>query len=164
MAALLLGAAGANDGKFVSGSNVYGAQARGSDCRSEVILSDRPIDFPHLINPDFLIAMSQTTYDLYSTEMRSAESLILYDPGFVTPRAVTTARQLPVTATDYALKNLNNQQMANLVLLGAFIAITGIVSPEGSKKAIIKHIRERFHELNLKAFEAGMRIGRNIHD
>jgi 2-oxoglutarate ferredoxin oxidoreductase subunit gamma len=56
LAGLLLGQAGVFDGRSVSGSNFYGAQARGSGCKSEIVFSDGPIDFPHLVTADILVA------------------------------------------------------------------------------------------------------------
>ena len=163
LAGLLLGEAGASDGKYVAGGNFYGAQARGSGCRSDVILSDEPVDFPHLITPDYLIAMSQDTYDLYGEELRASGGVVLFDPAFVTPKSATPVREIAVQATEHAVKVLNNQQMANLVLLGAFIEITGIVSREACRKAVTMHVKERFRELNFKAFEEGMELGRKVN-
>ena len=59
MAGLLLGEAGVIEGRYVSGSNFYGAQARGSECRSEIVFSAAPIDFPQIIIADVLVSMSQ---------------------------------------------------------------------------------------------------------
>ena len=70
LAGALLGEAGVIEGKWVSGSNSYGAQARGSGCKSEIIFSNAPIDYPHLTTADFLVAMSQGTYDLYVRDVR----------------------------------------------------------------------------------------------
>ncbi|MCF8062067.1 MAG: 2-oxoacid:acceptor oxidoreductase family protein, partial [Deltaproteobacteria bacterium] len=49
LAGALLGHAAVRDGLWVSGSNAYGAQARGGAARSEVVISNRPISFPHVL-------------------------------------------------------------------------------------------------------------------
>ena len=85
LAGLLLGEAGVAEGKYVAGSNSYGAQARGSGCKSEVVFSDAPIDFPHLTTADILVAMSQGTYDQYCADINPETGLILYDQSQVTP-------------------------------------------------------------------------------
>ena len=79
LAGILLGEAGVIDGKYISGSNSYGAQARGSECKSEVVFSDRPIDFPHLTTADILVAMSQGAYDMFCEDVKERSGLILYD-------------------------------------------------------------------------------------
>jgi 2-oxoglutarate ferredoxin oxidoreductase subunit gamma len=162
LAGLLLGEGGVIDGKYVSGSNSYGAQARGSECRAEIILSDRAVDFPHLTIADFLLAMSQATYDLYSKEVREG-GLILYDEGLVAPQESLYIKQAGVPATETSVKELKNKQVANIVLLGAFVGCTNIVSPKAIQKAISIHVNERFQSLNLKALRLGMKLGRGLN-
>ncbi len=163
LAGVLLGEAGVIEGKWVSGSNSYGAQARGSGCRSEIVFSSTSIDYPHLTVADFLVAMSQSTYDLYARDVREREGLILYDEGLVKPGEDRGIKQIGIPATEQALKKLNNKQVANIVLLGAFVEITKIVSPKAVRKALKIHVNERFRKLNLKAFEMGRAWGRQAN-
>jgi 2-oxoglutarate ferredoxin oxidoreductase subunit gamma len=58
LSGMLLGQAGVMEGKYIAGSNSYGAQARGSGCKSEIVFSDSPINYPHLTISDVLVAMS----------------------------------------------------------------------------------------------------------
>ena len=50
-----------------------------------------------------------------------------------------------------------------IVLLGALIELTHVVSPEAIERAMEKHVNERFRRPNLEAFEAGRRLGRQTH-
>lgn len=163
LAGLLLGQAGVFDGKYVSGSNSYGAQARGSGCKSEIVFSDAPVDFPHLTTTDILIAMSQGAYDIYCKEVREESGLILYDEGFVTPRGDLNVKHLGIPATEVSTKRLKNKQAANIVFVGALIGATQIVSSEAIRKAIAMHISKRFRSLNLKALRTGMELGRKLN-
>lgn len=163
LAGLLLGQAGAMEGKYVSGSNSYGAQARGSGCKSEVILSDHSVDFPHLIMADILITMSQGAYDLYWKDVREDSGLILYDRDFVIPKENRRVKQIGIPATHLAIERLKNKQVANIVFLGALVELTRIVSPQALRKAMTLHVTERYRSLNLKAFRLGMDVGRKIH-
>ncbi len=163
LAGVLLGEGGAIDGRYVSGSNSYGAQARGSGCRAEIVFSNEPIDFPHVITADILVAMSQGAYTLHCKEVREPSGLILYDRGQVNPKEELKMEQIGISATDCALKQLKNKQVANIVLLGALIGKTQIVSTEAMEKAIKTHVSERFQSLNLEAFRLGMELGRHGH-
>jgi len=160
LAGILLGEAGAIEGKHVTGSNSYGAQARGSGCKSEIILSDASIDFPHLTASDILVAMSQGAYDMYCGDVKEDSGLILYDQSLVSPRKDLRVKQLGVRATEVSVKKLKNKQIANIVLLGVLIEAAKIVSPKAMQKAIALHVSERFRALNLKALRAGMDLGR----
>jgi 2-oxoglutarate ferredoxin oxidoreductase subunit gamma len=160
LAGILLGEAGAVDGKHVAGSNSYGAQARGSGCKSEIVLSDGPIDFPHLTAADVLLALSQSAYKTYCEGTKIDSGLILYDQSLVTPAEGLKVKQLGVPATEVSVKKLKNQQVANIVLLGVLIETTRIVSPKAMQKAIGLHVSERFRTLNLRALRVGMALGR----
>ncbi len=162
LAGVLLGEAGAMDGRYVSGSNSYGAQARGSGCKAEIIISNEPIDFPHVIVADILVAMSQGAYTLHCSEM-SNSGIILYDRGLVRAEEDRAIQQIGVPATDCALTRLKNKQVANIVLLGALIERTKIVSPKAMEKAIKIHVNERFQSLNFEAFRLGMELGSQGH-
>jgi 2-oxoglutarate ferredoxin oxidoreductase subunit gamma len=163
LAGILLGEAGVIDGKYIAGSNSYGAQARGSGCESEIVFSDGPIDFPHLTTADFLVAMSQGAYNMYCGDVREESGLILYDHGLVNPKEDLNVKQFSIPATEVSVKRLKNKQVANIVFLGALIETTEIVSPKALRKAIGMHISERFQSLNLKALRIGMELGREIN-
>ena len=161
LAGLLLGEAGALDGKFAAGSSSYGAQARGSACKADIILSGDPIDYPHLTGLDILAAFSQEAYDLYGADVTAPSGIILYDSGLVIAlRTDWKVQQAGVAATDHALKVLHNKQVANIVLLGALVEMTGVVSPNAFRKAIGIHVGPRLRKINLAAFRLGMNLGR----
>jgi 2-oxoglutarate ferredoxin oxidoreductase subunit gamma len=158
----LLGQAGVLEKRYASASNAYGAQARGAWCKSEVILSDVPIDFPHLTVPDFLFVMSQNSYDMYFEDVREA-GIICYDQGQVVPKENAKVKQLGLLATEYAVKKLNNPQAANLILLGFFIETTHVVTTKAIRKAIDLNVSKRFRDVNLNALHIGMAEGRKMH-
>jgi 2-oxoglutarate ferredoxin oxidoreductase subunit gamma len=162
LAGLLLGHAGVMEWRYVSGSNSYGAEARGSGCKSEIVFSDTPIDFPHLTTADILVAMSQGAYDIYCEEVKES-GLILYDQGLLTPKVELKVEQRGIPATEISVKKLKNKQAANIVLLGALIEITKIVSQKSVQKAITLHMSERFRVLNVKALQTGIDLGRLAH-
>jgi 2-oxoglutarate ferredoxin oxidoreductase subunit gamma len=162
LAGVLLGQAGVMEGRYVSGSNSYGAEARGSGCKSEIVFSDAPINFPHLTTANILVAMSQGAYNIYCEDVEES-GLILYDQGVLTPREGLKVEQRGVPATEISVKKLKTKQVTNIVLLGALIEITKIVSQKSVQKAIALHMRERFRRLNLKALQTGIELGRLSH-
>jgi len=155
----ILGYAAIRDGKWVAGSSSYGAQARGGAARSDVVISDGPIVFPHVIEADILVAMAQTAYTKYKEELGQG-AWVIYDDELVSPQPIGHAAQIGVPATTSALKELKQQQSANIVILAALAAITGIVSREALSGAIAENVSERFRELNLRALDVGYRLGK----
>jgi len=163
LAGVLLGHAGVIEGKQVSVSNSYGVAARGSDCKAEIIFAEGPIDYPHLIAADYFVAMSQGAYNAYIKDVRPGSGLALLDEGFVRAREIPEVAQKSVPATHSAIAKLKERQAANIVLLGALVEVSGIVSVKAVQKAIRTQIDERFRALNLKALSLGMELGRQLH-
>lgn len=157
LAGILLGHAGVIDGRWVSGANSYGAQARGSACTAEVVLSDRAVDFPHVLETDVLVAMSQGVYDRFVKEMKEG-GLVIYDSHLVKPGEFSFFHR-PIDATEVAVREMGNKQVANMVMLGALTAVTGIVSRAAMESAISNHVPQRFRKINLQAVKRGFELG-----
>jgi 2-oxoglutarate ferredoxin oxidoreductase subunit gamma len=94
--------------------------------------------------------------------VKEVSGLILYDQGQVIPKEGLNVRQIGIPATQSALRKLKNKQVANIVFLGALIEITKLVSARTMRKAIGTHVSERFKDLNLKALQLGLTLGRGV--
>jgi 2-oxoglutarate ferredoxin oxidoreductase subunit gamma len=161
LAGTILGHAGIKDGKWVAGSSSYGAQARGGYARSDVVIGDGPIVFPHVIEADILIALSQTAYDKYLNDL-ARDALVLFDEQLVSPKPLEGIRQIGIPSTSAALKELDQKQAANIVMLGALASVTRIVSKDGLIASISENVSSRFRESNLKALDLGYGLGYRV--
>jgi 2-oxoglutarate ferredoxin oxidoreductase subunit gamma len=47
----------------------------------------------------------------------------------------------------------------NVVMVGFFGAVTGLISPESLRKAVADSVPAAFQELNLRAFDKGFEFG-----
>lgn len=159
LAGTLLGQAAFNDKKWVSGTNSYGAAARGGTCRAEVVISDRPITFPHVIEADILIAMYQTAYNKYIGELKRGEGVAIYDELF-TPKEIKGLKSVGIPATRTAIEELNSGMVANVIILSAAVELTGVVTKRALKAAVEATVLERLRDLDLKAVDIGFELGR----
>ncbi|MBM4447768.1 MAG: 2-oxoacid:ferredoxin oxidoreductase subunit gamma [Chloroflexi bacterium] len=159
LAGTILGRAAFNDGKWVGGTNSYGAASRGGACRSEVVISGQPISFPYVIEADVLIAMYQTAYNKYIGEVKSKGGIVIYDEQFVSPSKIDGLKQVPIPATRTAIEELKSEIVANMVMLGAAVELTGLVTKKALRSAVAETVAERLRALDLKAVEAGFRLG-----
>ena len=78
----------------------------------------------------------------------------------VSPRSQEQVIQMGIPATSQAIVELNQKQSANIVILGAAAAITGMVSKDALVAAITENVSARFRDLNIKALELGYRLGK----
>ena len=161
LAGVILGQAGVLDGKNAAQSSSYGAEARGSACKSEVVISDDWIDYPHVLKADILIAMSQPAYNKYSCDVREG-GVIFHDEELVKPSARIGFPHFPVPATQRAVEDFDNRLVANTILLAAVVKATGIVTPRALQLALENTIDVKHLELNKKAIDLGFDLGSTV--
>ena len=139
----------------------YGPESRGGRCKSEVIISDEDIDFPKVEHPDILIAMSQEAYLQYVGDLKE-NGILIVDPDLVpNQRENLKVRMYEVPATKIA-EGLGQKIVANVVMTGAFAAITNLLGLEHLKESIRRNVPKASIELNLTAFEKGYEYGKSL--
>jgi len=164
LAGAMLGQAAFNDGRWVSGTNSYGAAARGGSCQAEIVISDGPISFPHVIGADILVAMYQTAHDKYIGEVKG-EGVVIYDERLVSPKESKGLKYIGIPATKAAVEELNNGIVANVIILSAAVEVTGVVTKAALKSAVEEIVSEKLRELDLKAVDIGFELGkRNVQN
>jgi 2-oxoglutarate ferredoxin oxidoreductase subunit gamma len=142
------------DSKFATMNQSFGPEARGGACSSELVMSDKKVLYPYIEVADVLIAMSQPGYEKFEPEL-SEEGMLLIDEDLVKPgKPRGNIKIYSVPATRFA-EELGYRIMANVVMLGFFTAVTGLVSKEGMVKAIVDSVPEGVVDHNRKAFEKG---------
>ena len=148
-------------GKNAVQTQSYGPESRGGACKSEVVISEEDIDFPKVVEPDILVLMSQHAYNDYIDEVKSGGTVIL-DPDMI-PREkdLKDVKVFRVPATKIA-EELGRRIVANIVMLGAFVAITGAIDENALKESIKANIPKGTEELNLTAFRKGYEYGKNL--
>ena len=155
---ILAEAAGIYDGKFVCQTQSYGPEARGGASKAEVVISDAEIDYPKAIRPDVLLALSQKALNVYLGDLK-AEGVLLVDADLVPE--VPAVWVLPIPFTRLA-REAGRELMANIVALGALAAVTGAVSREALRAAVLARVPAASREMNERALEAGLAAGARV--
>ena len=157
----ILGEAAVLEKKYVGQTASYGAEARGSACKSDVVISDSWIDYPEVTEADVLGCMSQGTYEQNKARVNAAGGIIFIDTQLVKPDPSIPIKHIPIPATEKALKDLGNRMVANMVLLGAMVKAVGLVREEFLLRALSNRVPASFLELNKKALALGLELGKN---
>lgn len=159
LAGEILGRAAAiYDGKQATFTRSFGPEARGGACNAQIIVSDEKIFYPYVTRPDVLAVMSQAAYDRFASEL-SPTGLLLIESDLVRIRSLAEGQRLHAIAATRIAEELGRKIVLNMVMLGFFAAVTGIVSHDSMEKAIIESVPKGTEELNLKAFEKGYEEG-----
>lgn len=135
----------------------YGAEARGSAARSEIIVSGEPIKFPMVRKCDVLVAMSQTALNKHVNSLKE-NGVLLVDKDMVQQIPELKAKIFWVSATSSAEAELKRRIYANAVMLGALTKATRIVSRKAMENAIKDSIQEEMLKENLRGFQLGLQL------
>ncbi|MFX1564707.1 MAG: 2-oxoacid:acceptor oxidoreductase family protein [Promethearchaeota archaeon] len=157
--AVIIGeAATIHDGKQAVQTASYGPESRGSACKAEVIISDQPVDYPLVLTPQIMVALSNDAFHKYKEDLREG-GIVIIDSDLVKAGKIKAGVQVyHVPAAAAAHQVLKNPLVTNVVMLGAFTAITKAVTPGAMRKAIANAF-PKYKELNLRAFDEGMQLG-----
>nr|WP_319376301.1 2-oxoacid:acceptor oxidoreductase family protein [uncultured Methanoregula sp.] len=158
LSAVIIGrAAVMYDNKFAVQTQVYGPEARGGASMSQVVIDDDPILYPKVANPNIYVIMSQEGFEKYGASAQDP-AVMLIDSTLVHSRPKCRCIEIP--ATQEAKQTLKKDIVANIVMLGALVAATQLVSEEALKKAILDSVPKGTEDLNLKAMQLGLTLGK----
>ena len=155
LAGVILGtAAVSHDNKYAVQTQAYSAELRGGFAAAWVVVSDEPVVFPRVTQPDILVAQAQDSIDRFSAVLKP-EGVLIVDSDLVpsVPEYVNQAWGLK--ATSLARNRMGATIVCNMIMLGALCRVTSVVSRNALEKAIIAAVPKGKEDLNLKAFDLG---------
>jgi 2-oxoglutarate ferredoxin oxidoreductase subunit gamma len=133
----------------------FGPEARGGACSAQLVLSDSPILYPYVTQPDILVVMSQEAYVRFIPELKDGGILIIEEDLVRVSDLKKNFQVYSIPATRIA-EVLGKRMVLNSVMVGFFTAVTNLLDADAVGKAVADSVPASFRELNLKAFEKGL--------
>ncbi len=163
MAILLAEAAVLHEGLTAVQSQSYGPEARGGATRSDVIITDTPIYFPKVTQPNILVALTNEAVGKYMSLIRPG-GMFLYDSDIVQPsqRVDAVAKGLPMYKA--TMEELGRAVAYNITVLGALVTLTGVVKLKSIEKVLQARFAAAHHEANKKALHLGAELAKPLLD
>ncbi|MCG8604383.1 2-oxoacid:acceptor oxidoreductase family protein [bacterium] len=140
----------------------YGPEMRGGTANCHVIVSDKRIGSPLVSESDVLIAMNLPSLDKFEDDVRE-NGLVLVNSSLV-PRKVKRhdLETVYVPATEIADK-LGSTKVANIVMLGAYLAYTRLLPTKNVVAALQTVIKKKsLLQLNERALSEGVEFSRTM--
>lgn len=159
-AIILAEAAVLHEGLNAVQSQSYGAEARGGATRSDVIIADTPIYYPKVLQPNVLVCLTQEAYNKFSSIIRPG-GLLITDSRYVKIQRKVDALQRELPLYRSVMEAIGRPIVFNICMLGALVALTDLVRPESILKVLESRVPPDFLEMNRKALELGMELGKN---
>ena len=161
LSAIVIGKAGCIfEGGYATMTQSFGPEARGGACSAQVILSDTPVLYPYVTQPDILVVMSQEAYRLFTPQLKPDGFLIIEEDLVRVGELPPGVRVYSVPATRLA-EQLGKRMVLNIVMVGFFGAVTNLLNSSSLRQAVASSVPDAFRELNLKAFDKGFEYGTN---
>lgn len=156
---LTLASAAMLEGKNVTYLPSYGAEVRGGTAHCTVAISDEEIASPVASSPEFIVAMNQPSLMRFQNQIKSGGLFFINSSlteAEISRDDINVAR---VPASNIA-EGLGNPRSANIVMLGAFIKKSNLVSLSGiieELKNTLKN-KQKLMAVNKQALMAGYEL------
>ncbi len=157
LAGIILAEAALLDGMNVVQSQSYGPEARGGASKSEVIISDKYINYPKVEECDIMLALTQDACNKYIHSLRPGGTLIIDSSiKFIPESKDINTVVIPIIET--SREKIGKSMVANIVALGSIYELTKIVSKESLVKAVLGRVPRGTEELNKEALTEGFNL------
>jgi len=155
----LLALAAMEEGKNVTYMPSYGVEMRGGTANCTVIVSDEEIGAPIVMKPASLVIMNGPSLERFMPNLKPGGELVvnssMVDVGRVTR---TDVRLFTVAADEIARDKIGSRQMASMIALGAYVAISGVVRIETLIDCLPNVVSKKYEKLipmNVNALKEG---------
>ncbi len=150
------------EGKFVTWISSYGPEMRGGTANCTVIVSDEEIGSPLVRRPSAALVLNPPSFERYEP-LVSPNGVLLVNSSLISiPPRRSDIRRLDIPANDVAVE-LGAVQLANVILVGALVALTGILQVETLDRVLDARVSARHRdklEVNKKALRRGMALAK----
>ena len=152
-----LAEAGMAEGLNVTWSPSYGPEMRGGTANCSVVLSDKPVGSPVFNHPTELIAMNKPSLVKFEPLTVPGGALFINSSIIEIKAARGDVAAHYVPCLDIA-GELGNMKVANMVMLGAYIEATKLLSTDTIRE-MLAHMftgpKAKLVELNIEALRRG---------
>ena len=145
------------EGKYVTYLPSYGVEVRGGTANCTVVVSDEEIASPVASEPEFVLAMNQPSFLRFQSILQSGGLICVNSSIVNTSNARGDIEVVAVPTTELAEK-LGTIKVANMIMLGAFIRASNIVSFDFLMKHMAEILGEgksKLTKINREALQLG---------
>lgn len=153
----LLGYASCKAGKYVTYLPSYGAEQRGGTANCTVIISDKEIGSPAAASLDVLIAMNEPSLVRFLPLVKPG-GVVLVNSSVIELKVDRTDVQTYYIPANQIAEGLGTAKVANIVMLGAYLNKTGLLTLEQIQETIQMKLARKasLFETNKAALRKGV--------
>ena len=153
---ILAEAAVLNGDKTVQ-SQSYGPEVRGGMCQAYTIISNEDIWFSKPEKADVLLSLTQASLNKLCKDLTRG-SVVIADSGLSIPCSCPASTVFSIPILETAAKVVGRAMTANVVAAAAINTLLHLFPDDIMREAVRKHIPAGTEELDMKAYEEGVKI------
>ena len=164
LAGKILAHAAMREGRQVSWLPSYGPEMRGGTANVTVCLGEKPIASPLVTRPRALLAMNLPSLEKFAPRVRPG-GLIVVNTSLVHRDAERSDCTVIGVDSRALAEEAGTVRAANFVMLGAYVAATGVVEAATIEAEIADEFagdKAKHVPANVAAFRAGLAAGRQV--
>jgi 2-oxoglutarate ferredoxin oxidoreductase subunit gamma len=148
MMGVTLANAAMREDKHVTYLPTYGAEVRGGTANCTVSVGDEEIASPIASSPEYLVAMNAPSLNKFQSILRKGGHCLV-NTSLVHEKSIRKDVHVHEIAASEMAEEMGDIRAANMVMLGSFLKISGMVKPE----TVLEIVEETFRQKNPKALE-----------
>ena len=159
LAAAIIAEGAAALGKQVVQTQTTGRRPGAEPPRPRSSSSDEAIDYPEVQHPDInLVPVAGRVPQVRCRHAARRPAHLRLRAGRDRCGGGYNGRACGLPFTQAATDELGKKVVTNIVSLGAFVALSGVLPADAVEQAVLNRVPARFRELNEQAFRLGLRL------
>ncbi len=138
----------------------YGPEMRGGTANCSVVIDAvKPVASPIIAVPDCLIAMNKPSLDKFQMSVKKG-GIVLINSSLISDKCANPDAKAYYVDANKVAHEVGNDKASNLVVLGAYIKLSGVFDKEVMMNTIAKVFtaKPQFISSNQACFEAGYNL------
>lgn len=156
---LLIAYAAHQAGNKITWYPSYGSEMRGGTANCTVKISDDDISSPYAKSLDILFALNEPAIDKFERMIKPGGYLFVNESMVAKDREYRDDIQVIKVDTVVLAEKANNPRGANIVMMGALVKATGLLTKEQFEQSLIKYFSDKgkgkFNDVNVAAMLEG---------
>jgi 2-oxoglutarate ferredoxin oxidoreductase subunit gamma len=160
LAANVLAQTALEENKNIAAMVSYGAEMRGGTAHSAITISDGEIYSPIIENPTAIIILNQPSLDKFEDKVQKNGLIVLNESLVNRDVRRKDLEVVKVKATELA-GELGNTKVANLILIGAFLKKTKLLSLDTVLENLVNYFpksKQNLIDINKQALRKGAEL------
>lgn len=157
LAGKLLAQTAMNVGREVTFIPSYGAEVRGGTSNCSVVVAEDPIASPVVSQPDSILVLNKASFVKFEPWLKS-DGLLVMNTSLIESKCQRDDITVVALPASNIATQLQSPKSTNMVMLGAYLAKSGLFEVTDMIEALPQVLAQRYHnmlEVNAQALRKG---------